>query len=119
MTKSDKKNMVNKIMEMMNSITSESTQYTITIDKSHPNFTENSEYNIMMLKQQEVYINIRRKRIGYVFLNEVYDILGVAKEVMGQFEGWSETPVKIEIKEVTDGFISICLKPEGIILDRI
>lgn len=66
-------------------------QYT-TNDKgeSVPNSCWNSdnEYNLMFLKAQERYANDLLRARGHVFLNEVYDLLGIPRTKAGQVVGW-------------------------------
>jgi hypothetical protein len=53
-----------------------------------PAWTNNSEYNLMFLKIQERYANDILKSRGHIFLNEVYDMLGIARTKAGQVVGW-------------------------------
>jgi hypothetical protein len=46
------------------------------------------EYCLMFLKYQERYANDILRVRGHLFLNEVYDMLGLAKTVTGQVVGW-------------------------------
>ena len=49
---------------------------------------KDSEYNLTFLKQQQNYANDLLKRKGYLFLNEVYDMLGIPRTKAGQIVGW-------------------------------
>lgn len=40
-------------------------------------FNESAEYNLMYLKGQESYINELLRIRGYVYLNSIYEVLGV------------------------------------------
>lgn len=46
------------------------------------------EYNLVFLKQQQNYANDILKTRGHLFLNEVYDMLGIARTQAGQIVGW-------------------------------
>lgn len=47
------------------------------------------EYCLMFLKYLERYANDILRERGHLFLNEVYDMLGLAKTVTGQVVGWT------------------------------
>lgn len=46
------------------------------------------EYNLMFLRRQQEYANEMLKSRGYLFLNEVYEMLGFQKTKAGQIVGW-------------------------------
>lgn len=46
------------------------------------------EYNIMTLRTQQNYFNDMLKVRGHVFLNEIYDALGMARTAAGSVVGW-------------------------------
>ena len=50
------------------------------------------EYNKMFLKTVEANANGRLKAQGYLFLNDVYEALGMAKSKAGQIVGWVYDP---------------------------
>ena len=52
----------------------------------------NSEYNLMFLKAQQRYANDKLKAKGHLFLNEVYDMLGIPRTKAGQIVGWLYDP---------------------------
>lgn len=49
---------------------------------------EDNEHNLVFLKQTERYANDRLKLKGFLFLNEVYEMLGLPKSKAGQIVGW-------------------------------
>ncbi len=51
-------------------------------------WTKNPEYNLIFLKQQQNWANEKLKANGRLFLNEVYEMLGIPKTVIGQRVGW-------------------------------
>lgn len=51
-------------------------------------WTKNPEYNLMFLRQQQNYANDLLQKRGHVFLNEVYDMLGIPRSSAGQIVGW-------------------------------
>lgn len=63
-------------------------EYSRFFDETCTGHTKNPEYNMMFLKAQERYANERLKTKGHVFLNEVYDMLGMARSRAGAIVGW-------------------------------
>lgn len=51
-------------------------------------WTKDPEYNLMFLKDQQRYANDRLKTKGSLFLNEVYDMLGIPRTKAGAVVGW-------------------------------
>lgn len=49
---------------------------------------KNPEHNLTFLKLQEDYANNKLKRRGYLFLNEVYEMLGIPLTAAGCVVGW-------------------------------
>lgn len=64
-------------------------------------WTKNPEYNLIFLKQQQNWANEKLKANGHLFLNEVYEMLGIPKTVIGQRVGW----VYDENNPVGDNFV--------------
>ncbi|MBO5319056.1 MAG: hypothetical protein J6B01_04515 [Ruminococcus sp.] len=62
--------------------------YAKFFDESCTGWTKNPELNMMFLKSQERYANERLKSKGHLFLNEVYDMLGIDRTTAGQHVGW-------------------------------
>lgn len=57
-------------------------------DESCIGWSKNPEFNLMFLKRQESWANDLLKTKGYVFLNDVYEMLGMNKTQAGQNVGW-------------------------------
>lgn len=51
-------------------------------------WSKDPEYNLMFLKDQQRYANDRLKAKGSLFLNEVYDMLGIPRTKAGAVVGW-------------------------------
>lgn len=59
-------------------------------------WTKDAEFNLMFLRHTQAQANDILKRRGYLFLNEVYDMLGFQRTKAGQVMGWiydEENPV--------------------------
>lgn len=70
--------------------------YARFFDESNVNWNRNPEYNLMFLKSQQQYANDLLKSRGRLFLNEVYDMLGMERTKAGQVVGWvydEENPI--------------------------
>ena len=57
-------------------------------DESCPDWCKDPEANKMFLRKQQSYANNVLQCRGYLFLNEVYDMLGLPKTAAGQVVGW-------------------------------
>lgn len=55
-------------------------------------WSKDPEYNLMFLKAQQQYANDKLIAQGYLFLNDVYDMLGIPKSKEGQIVGWMYDP---------------------------
>ena len=55
---------------------------------ANPYWNECNEYNLMHLKDVERFMNDKLRIKGIVFLNEVYEALGMPKTKAGQIVGW-------------------------------
>lgn len=62
--------------------------YSKFYDASCTGWTKNPEYNLMTLKRQQDYANDLLQENGHVFLNEVYDMLGIDRTEAGNIVGW-------------------------------
>ena len=58
----------------------------------NPHWESNNEYNLMFIKAQERYANDLLKAKKRVFLNEVYEMLGLPRTKAGQIVGWVYDP---------------------------
>lgn len=70
--------------------------YARFFDEFSPYWERNSEYNLMFLNQQQNYANDLLRTKGFLFLNEVYEMLGIPKSKAGQIVGWvydKENPI--------------------------
>ncbi len=62
--------------------------YARMFDETSPNWHKDSELNRVFVQCQQNYMNHRLKAIGHVFLNEVYDALGMERSRAGAVVGW-------------------------------
>lgn len=62
--------------------------YARFFDDGCKGWDKNAEYNLMFLKQTQCYANDQLKTRGHLFLNEVYDMLGIPRTKAGNIVGW-------------------------------
>ena len=63
-------------------------EFSIVYDDGCTGWTKDPELNKMFLFKQQNYANDTLKARGYLFLNEVYDMLGIPRTKAGQVVGW-------------------------------
>lgn len=68
----------------------------------------NPEYSLTFLKHQQNYANDLLKSRGHVYLNEVYDMLGIPRTQAGQVVGWVYDPTD----DTRDNFIDFGIYDE-------
>ena len=76
-------------------------EYARFFDDGCNGWTKDSEYNLFFLKQQQAWANDILKERGHLFLNEVYDMLGIPRTKAGQVVGW----IYDEKNPVGDNFV--------------
>lgn len=76
--------------------------YARFFDASSDFFVKDPAYNLMFLKQAERIANDKLKQNGYLFLNDVYDMLDIPRTKAGQVVGW----IYDEKNPIGDNYIS-------------
>lgn len=62
--------------------------YAKFFDESCVGWSKDPEQNLFFLKRQQDYANEKLKSNGYLFLNDVYDMIGIQRTKAGQCVGW-------------------------------
>lgn len=62
--------------------------YARFFDEASPYWQKDPEYNMVFLKAQQQYANDLLRAKGRLFLNDVYEMLGIDKTKAGQIVGW-------------------------------
>jgi hypothetical protein len=65
-----------------------STLYGRWFDETNRHWDKDHGYNHTFLENQMKWANLELKRKGHMFLNEVYDLLGMERSKEGQMAGW-------------------------------
>ena len=66
--------------------------YARFFDESNPNWEKDSDYNLIFLKRTQSWANDKLRANGRLFLNEVYEALGIPTTKAGQVVGWIYDP---------------------------
>ena len=75
--------------------------YAKFFDETSPYWEKDPQYNLTFLRSQQNWANDKLKANGMLFLNDVYEMLGIQKTKAGQIVGW----VYDEKNQVGDDFI--------------
>lgn len=67
-------------------------EYSRFFDEFSNLWEKDPEYNLMFLRRQQQYANDKLIARGYLFLNEVYEMLGLEPSRAGQVVGWLYRP---------------------------
>lgn len=76
--------------------------YAKFFDVGNPYWKKDAEANLMFLRSQERYANDKLKCEGILFLNDVYEMVGIPKTKAGQVVGWVYDPDRDDI----DNYVS-------------
>ena len=79
--------------------------YARFFDAGNAGWDDNPEFNLMFLKKQQNFANQKLQTEGYLFLNDVYEMLGIPKTSAGQVVGW----VYDEKHPIGDNFVDFGL----------
>lgn len=88
-TETDKNGKEKKVKNTVNvSNVDGQSDYARFYDCGCDNWQKDAEHNLWYLRQQQNYANEKLKAQGYLFLNDVYDMLGIPRSKAGQIVGW-------------------------------
>lgn len=129
--KTNKKKIVNRVASGEPSI------YARFFDNGSTSWSKEPEYNMIFLQCQQNYANDLLRARGHVFLNEVYDMVGIPRSKAGAVVGWildrndntdnyvnfgvfnGNTQVARDFVNGREGAILLDFNVDGIIFDKI
>ena len=78
-------------------------EYAVLFDEVNSDFFKrDAEYNRWFLSAQERFANDKLKANGYLFLNDVFDMIGIPRTKAGQVVGWIYDPKRSDIDNYVD-----------------
>ena len=98
-----KEKTVTKTVEVVDS--NKYSEFARFFDASSTCWEDDAELNLMFLKAQQKYANDLLVSRGYLFVNEVYDILDIPITIAGQVVGWVYDKTKSSDEQVGDGYV--------------
>lgn len=133
-----KETTVTEIVKAMDGDPRKASPYAMEFDESNPNYGNDPQMSFAFLRAQQQYFNDLLRAKGHVFLNEVYDALGLPRTKPGALVGWvydSDAPVgdnyidfnmgsvnKEKVRDFINGVepaILLDFNVDGVILDLI
>lgn len=81
-----KEKIVKKTVEVVD--TTGFSDYARLYDDGNTGWDKDPEYTLMFLKHQQNYANDKLRAQRHLFLNEIYDMLGIPRSKAGQIVGW-------------------------------
>lgn len=87
----------------------EPSEYAKFFDEYCAGWDKNADYNLTFLRMRQAEANKRLQENGMLFLNEVYDMLGIDRTKAGQIVGWIYDPKDDSFNNYVDfGIYNIC-----------
>lgn len=87
--------------------------YARFFDDGCKGWEKDAEMNLMFLRAQQQYANDLLRARKYLFLNDVYDMLGIPRTKAGQIVGWVYDPDRTDIDNYVDFGIYDLNKPKA------
>lgn len=103
-----KEKTVKKTVNVIESPTKDENDFRRIFDETNANWLKDADRNFYFLKAQQQYANDLLISKGFVFLNDVYDMLGFEPTRAGQVVGWVYDPENKDVDSYIDfGFIDM------------
>ncbi len=87
-SETDEKGKTTTKKEVVNIADGEVSDYARFFDELCPDYEKDAEFNLMYLRKQQEWANEVLRSRGHLFLNEVYDSLGIPRSKAGNIVGW-------------------------------
>lgn len=108
-------------MDTIETSTTETSTIDIRFDSANVNWNSRYEYNQTFISMTQNYLNNLVRLRGHVFLNEMYDMMGVKRTTQGATDGWtSDNYIRITFMyspETDEAEKAIILRVHGIVRD--
>lgn len=92
-------------------------QYARFFDETCPGWERDTQWNLTFLRDQQRYANDLLRVKGHLFLNDVYEMLGIPKSKAGQVVGWVYDPENPMANNYVDFGLGSAKNREAIDLD--
>lgn len=89
-----KEKTVKKTVDVVDGNPAQYSPYAKTFDSTNDDWMDDPERNFFLLKARQSQANDMLKARGHLFLNEVYDLLGLERTKIGAVVGWVYDPEK-------------------------
>lgn len=103
--KTGKKRKVTKEVKVVDGMPKDFSEYARCFEPGCDGWEDNPEYNLNFLIAQQRWANDRLQSRGHLFLNEVYDSLGLPRTQAGQVVGWIYNPDDQKHCEQGDNYV--------------
>ena len=98
-------------------------EYATFFDENCLLWCNNTKENEYTLKLIQTNANSKLQAVGYLFLNDVYDMLGIPRSKIGQLVGWvyedEKSRVHFSLHEGPKNMIMVDFNVDGLIIDKI
>lgn len=93
-------------------------------DRNSAQWSNDQEYNLMFIKAMQNHFNDLLRVRGHVFLNEIFDALGLPRTNQGVIIGWiygemSNNFIDLQTETLSDEQIKLTFNVDGVIWDLI
>lgn len=97
--------------------------YSRDFDDSNKHWSPRPDFNKLFLSIQQNWANDVLNARGHIFLNEVYDSLGIPRSRTGAIVGWfkqiGSNPVEFRVVDEVEGAMLLHFNVDGIIYDKL
>mgnify|MGYP004516785395 CR=1 FL=1 len=98
-------------------------EYARFFDENCQLWRNNTEENKYTLKLIQTNADSKLRAVGYLFLNDVYDMIGISRSKIGQLVGWvyenEDSYVDFSLYEGPRNMIMVDFNVDGLIIDKI
>jgi hypothetical protein len=94
--------------------------YVLRFDSDNSNWSENPDYNLVFARSMTGYLNQVLSHRGHLFLNDLFDNLGMPRTPGGQVTGWLKTKGVLDVDvEPHVGYLELKFMTHGVVVNDI